>query len=166
MKRVGSLVGTILATIVNGAQVILNAYAMVVIFSVLSAASTGTALDAPLAVMTLGIYVILELFLIVAFILTCVNFGHVFGSPEKYAQKKGVTIASIVFNFLVMLMLIIAVFSGGAISNIIITLLCALALLATNILYIVDLSLENKRVARLNAQKEQIASSTNEEPKA
>ena len=103
--------------------------------------------------MMIGIAVVLELFLITSLVLSCVTFGHVNGSPEKYEKRKGVTIATIVFNFLVVIMFIASCFESDA-GTIVFALICAAALVAANVLYIMDLTQEKARVEKFNKEQE------------
>lgn len=151
MKRTKSLVASILGTTVTGIQVIATFYVIFLYMSLISQVTDPEAKS--LVVMMIGIAVVLELFLITSLVLSCVTFGHVNGSPEKYEKRRGVTIATIVFNFLVVIMFIASCFESDA-GTIVFALICAAALVAANVLYIMDLTQEKARVEKFNKEQE------------
>ena len=110
MKRTKTLVASILATIVNAIWVFMGFYICYVMFAVwmmvAGAQSAGVGM-----LMFMGVAVF-EVLLIVALVLSCSSFGAVGASKEKYGRKKGVVIASIVFNFIVMIYFLLSLMPG------------------------------------------------------
>lgn len=157
MKRINSLVGSIIGTVVNGIQAIVK---FISIFAVIAALSLAGAGQAPgLFAFVIAVYVLLEAFMIVAFVLTCITFSYINADHEKYASKKGITIATIVFNFIIAFLFLIACAGVDSVLSIVFSIICAVALVAVNILYIIDLSKENER-AKANQKQETIAEET------
>lgn len=144
MKRLNTMIATIIGTTANAIQLIINLVAFLAIVGALADLGNDSAM---VALTVIGVSIILLAFIIVAFILTCRIFKYMNASSEVYASKKGLIISAIVFNFLVAILLFAFGFSGN-VSSIIINVLCALALIATNVLYIVDLCLEKNRVQK------------------
>ena len=150
MKRNLSLIAIIMATVVFGIQLILNTMDFVVIISALSAYSGDfTSVEMASLGMVLALYIFLLAFIVVAFILTILMFKYVNASPEEYAKKKGTTIAAIVFNFLVMILLVISFIGASNVGTLIFSIICFIALVVATVMIIVDLATEKKKVEKL-----------------
>ena len=150
MKRNLSLIAIIMATVVFAIQLILNIMDFVVIISALSAYSGDfTSVEMASLAMVLALYIFLLAFIVVAFILTILMFKYVNASPEEYAKKKGTTIAAIVFNFLVMILLIISFVGATNVGTLIFSIICFIALVVATVMIIVDLATEKKKVEEL-----------------
>ena len=76
-------------------------------------------------------------------------FKYVNASPEEYAKKKGTTIAAIVFNFLVMILLVISFVGASNVGTLIFSIICFIALVVATVMIIVDLATEKKKVEKL-----------------
>lgn len=150
MRRVNSMIATIMGTVINAIQLIINLFACFTIFGLLADAGNESVTAVLLVVV---VSIVLLAFLLVAFILTCRIFKYMNASHEVYASKKGLIITAIVFNFLVAILLF-AFGTGGSVGNILINVFCALALIATNVLYLVDLGMEDGRVKKLAVANE------------
>lgn len=145
-----------MGAVVHGIQVIVNLITLFALFASLSAASGAIdPASRALVIFILAVYVILELFLIAAFVLTCMTFGYIGADHEKYNQKKGVTIATIVFNFIVAILFFVACAGTANAGSIVFFIICALVLIAANVLYILDLSSEKKRAEEQQAKLEE-----------
>ena len=151
MKRINTMVATIMGTVANAYQLVVNLISAFALFGLLADISSGTSMAGVLP--TILLILLFVAVIIVAFILTCIIFKYMNAAPETYKSKKGLIIAAIVFNFLVVLLLCIGGFEG-AIFGIIMNVLSILLLVATNVLYIVDLCLEKGRVARKSAEEQ------------
>lgn len=150
MKRNLSLIAIIMATVVYGIQLILNIMDFFVIISALSAYSGDfTSAEMASLAMVLALYIFLLAFIVVAFILTILMFKYVNASPEVYAKKKPTTIAAIVFNFLVMILLIISFVGATNVGTLIFSIICFIALVVATVMIIVDLVNEKKKVEEL-----------------
>lgn len=151
MKRINTMIATILGTVANAYQLVVNLISAFALFGLLADISSGTSMAGVLP--TILLILLFVAVIVVAFILTCIIFKYMNAAPEVYKSKKGLIIAAIVFNFLVVLLLCIGGFEG-AIFGIIMNVLSILLLVATNVLYIVDLCLEKGRVARKSAEEQ------------
>ncbi len=149
MKRINTMVATILGTVANAYQLVINIISVFAIIGLLADAGAGSSMTAVLTVVI--VTVLLLAVLLVAFILTCRVFKYMNEKPEVYKSKKGLIIAAIVFNFLVVALLCYGGFSGN-VFGIIMNVLSILLLVATNVLYIVDLCLEKRRVAKMDSE--------------
>lgn len=143
MKRVMTLVGGIIGVVFDAIYSVIMLIGIAAILDLLAGAE-GSALFAVIGILetVLGI---------VTLILNAVTIGAYNCAHEKYAKKRGLIITAVVFNFLLALLLIISLASAVTL----ITILVMLASIATGVLLIVDLCLENKRVAKANANQEQ-----------
>ena len=146
MRRVNSLVATIMGTVVHSVQVLIYLYSLILAFSLIP--SLGSDNGPLIAYTVLTVFLFLAVF-IVALVLTLLTFKYVNGSPELYAKKRATTIATIVFDLLVVILLL-AFGISSSIPSTVINVLSALIILASAVLYIVDLCLEKKRVEKVN----------------
>lgn len=149
MKRINSLTGTILGTIVNSVQVLINFYSLILLFAIIPNLDGSNASMIAFTVLT---SILLMAVLVVAFVLTLLTFKYVNGTPELYRKKRATTIATIVFDVLVVILLFAGGISDNALSTVI-NVICALILVASVVLYIVDLCLEDKRVEKVKQQE-------------
>lgn len=156
MKRTKSLIASILGTVVTGVQVIVSLYMIFACIVLLGQITVDVDAEAhAILVMTMLLVVLLLLFLITTLILTCLTFKPISGSPEKYAEGKGVTIATIVFNFLLAILLFVIYLDSG-VGMAVFAVICALTLIASNVLYIIDLAQEKERVEKFNKEQENV----------
>lgn len=146
MKRVNSLVAAILGTVVHSVQVLINLYSLILVFSLIP--SVGNSNAGVVAYVVLTTLLLMAVF-VVALVLTLVTFRYVNKTPELYAKKRATTIATIVFDFLVVILLL-AFGISSSIPSTVINVISALIVLASAVLYIVDLCLEKKRVEKVN----------------
>ena len=102
MKRLNTMIATIIGTTANAIQLIINLVAFLAIVGALADLGNDSAM---VALTVIGLSIILLAFIIVAFILTCRIFKYMNASSEVYASKKGLIISAIVFNFLVAILL-------------------------------------------------------------
>ena len=155
MKRGLTLAGGIIGTVVNAGIIALVSIMLVPAMFVVGAAaggSTGSSTAdaalgavAGLAGMMLVMMVIASLaFAIVALILNAVSIGAWHGDAEKYRKRRGTIITAIVFNVFVMIY-------GFITFGVVYGALIAVALIAVSVFYIVDLCLENNRIAKAQA---------------
>lgn len=158
MKRTKSLVASILGTVANAIQAAWNVYGAMAMIIILSAITDPEA-QGLIVVMCL-IMVLLVLVLITALVLSCVTFKYINGSHELWTKRKGVTITTIVFNFLVVGLLLLSLFlSATEVSalSIVFNVITMAMLIAANVLYIIDLATEEGKVKKLNEQKAEVS---------
>ncbi len=105
--------------------------------------ATGTATFTVVAIITIALGVI-------ALVFNAICISGFSCKPETYRKKRGLIITAVVFNFLLALILLITVFNSPQVINI----LVLLSSIAAGVLLIVDLALENKRVAKLQAAEQ------------
>lgn len=166
MKRTKSLIGSIFGTIIHSIQTLINIYPLYVFFVMFLIVldNPSAKADAPFALLFFSVLLI-ELISITALVLSCISFSYINKPHEHYAKRKGVTIALIVFNFiLIALMLITFISSLGKLSILypILYIICITLLLIANIFYIVDLSKEKHRIVQPQAT-ESVSAVENEE---
>lgn len=164
MKRTKSLIASILGTVVTSVQVFVTLYLIFAYIVILGQAGSEIDMEVrTLITMMIVLMASLELFLITTLVLTCLTYKPISGSPEKYAEGKGVTIATIVFNFLLAIMFLVGC-ADSNVGSIVFSIICALILIASNILYIIDLAQEKERVEKFNKEQENVvAESVKEE---
>lgn len=139
MKRPMTLTGAILGTVAQAIYTCFSLFSLTLIIDLLSAgANSGAAtivaimlLDLALAVTTL--------------ILNALSITTWKKSPELYRKKRGLLIATTVFNFIFVLLSIISMVMNGQAA--VLSIIICIVLVATNVLFYVDLGLESKRVA-------------------
>lgn len=137
-KRPMTLIAGILGTLAFSGYVITTlAINLLAVFAAGVADDIGSELGAAVLGLSAIMMMAMAVIFIVPLILNACSISGFKASPEKYAKKKGVIIAAIVFNFLAA----IGCFVIPSIENIII----GVVLIACAVLYIVDLALENKR---------------------
>ena len=85
MRRVNSMIATIMGTVINAIQLIINLFACFTIFGLLADAGNESVTAVLLVVV---VSIVLLAFLLVAFILTCRIFKYMNASHEVYASKK------------------------------------------------------------------------------
>lgn len=151
MKRVGTLIASILIAVMDAVEIIASIISILVVIGLLSDLS-GSGMSVALPVVF--IQVLLVIFLLVGLILTCCTFKCFNATPEEYAKRKKVLIASMVFNFLIAILLFYGAASAEGATDIVVSILSGIVFVAGNVLYIVDLALEKKRVAKLTAPNE------------
>lgn len=143
MKRIMTLVGGIIGTVFTAIFSLIMLIGITAILAILFDLGSGSMISALFALIGL-----LEIALgIVALVLNAMCIGKFSYTHEKYVAKRGLIITAIVFNFLLALLLIISLATQFSA----LTMFVFLACLATGVLYIVDMSLEKKRVAKAAA---------------
>lgn len=160
MKRTKSLVASILGTIANAVQVVINLIGFFAVITLLSFISEGTSSEEQAVIIFMVlIMVVLILVLITALVLSCVTFGYINGSHEKWTKRRGVTITTIVFNFLVVGLLLFSLLISTEVSalDIVFNIITMGMIIAANVLYIIDLATEERKVKKLNEQKTEVS---------
>ena len=172
MKRTNSLVGSIFGTVIHAVQSVLNLYSlyyMYLIFILINDISSSDPENvAAKIIYTLLFFavIIIELISITALILSCVSFSSIRKPHEVFAKKKGVIIALIVFNF-ILIALFATTFLGAVTPiNFILNIVSIVVLLVANILYIVDLAKEKKRATQAQAAAAPVVETEEQAPKA
>ena len=140
MKRTNSLIGAILATVINGIQVFFNGYILIAFFAAM--AQIGTDGMNALGGFLIALAVIIEICCIVGLVFSILSFTYISADHEKYVSKKKYLVTSIVFNFIIAFIFIIACFDGRGAGSIVFYIISMLALIAANVLYILDMKKE------------------------
>ena len=146
MKRPMTLTGFILATVSTAIYAGYSMFALTLVIDILSSTSaTGGATALALLILDLAIAV-------VTLVLNAVSIKAWNRGPEAYKKYKGIVIAATVFNFIMIVSLIVGIATTTAETFPILNIIIILALVAANVLAYVDLGLEGKRVAKLEAE--------------
>lgn len=138
MKRVMTLVGFIISTVLLGIYSLIQLIGIAAIIDALSAVGAeGSATLAIVLIITIALCVL-------ALVFNAIAITAWKKDAAGYKKKKGMVITAIVFNFILILFLIIGMASGvvGVLD-----ILLLIALIAANVLAFVDMGLEKKRVA-------------------
>ena len=143
MKRPLTLTSAILGTVFQGILA-LESIILFVAMMDLVAGATGAGTLAIVMIVTIAIAVLGLIFNILS--IPAWN-----KAPEVFRKKRGVIITAIVFNLLIVVLSLIGYAGEGATVNVL-SILMLLCLIASSIMYIVDLATEKKRVAELEAQ--------------
>ena len=112
----------------------------------------------------IGVLIISILFLVIA-ILSIVFNGVVIGlwnkTSEEFNKKKGLTITAIVFDFLVVIAAIVMMCLGSSGLVVLLLVISMLLAIASAVMLLVDLCMENKRCSKQDAaaQVNQVATS-------
>lgn len=139
-KRVMTLIGGIVGTVFDAIFSVIMIIGIAAILD-LARGAEGSGLVAVVGIMEIALGVI-------ALILNAISISGFACDHDKYKKRLGVIIAAVVFNFLLAILLIFSLASAVTV----ITVLVLIASLAANVLYLVDIGLEKKRVEAANAQ--------------
>ena len=134
-----TLIGFIIATSLLGIYTIIQLVGIAAIIDFLSA-TTGVEGGATLAV----VLIITLALCVLALVFNAIAISAWNKDPAGYKKKKGLVITATVFNFVIILLLIIGMVSGACG---VLDVLLLPALIAANVLAYVDMGLEKKRVA-------------------
>lgn len=146
MKRVMTLVGFIVATALLGIYSLIQLIGVAAIIDLLTATGVqGGALLAVVIIITLALCVL-------ALVFNAIAITAWKKDAAGYKKKKAMVITATVFNFVIILLLIIGM-ASGAVG--VLDVLLLLALLAANVLAYVDMGLEKKRTAVAQEQVEE-----------
>ena len=133
MKRVMTLVGGIIGTVVDAIYSFVALLEGALLLELLGAAGVpGASIFAIVGLLIIAIVV-------TALVLNAISISGFTCSAEKFAKKRGVIITAVVFNFLLAFLLILSTMTGGVTFF---TALVILTSIATGVLFIVDLCLE------------------------
>ena len=154
MKRPLTLIAAILATVLVGIDFLIELIGFFQIISLLSNPSiNASGIGGALALM-----VIMILIIATCLILNICSIPTWNKDAQGYKKKKGLLIATIVFNFIAMFLYIISMLGG--LSNafsLILVIIVMISLLASSTLYIVDLARESSKVEKLAKTTEQVS---------
>lgn len=140
MKRPMTLTAGILATVMHSVYTIFELIVFAALIDAVAGAGSGAATVVVIMGLTLALSVVSIVFNAIA--ITAWN-----KDAERFIKKRGMVITAIVFNFIVALFIIIGMIAYAAVG--VVDVLLLLVCIASNVLYIVDLCLEKKRVAKL-----------------
>lgn len=148
MKRPMTLIGGILGTVVQ-CLLVYEAFTLMVLFGELLGSSTDDSV-----VMVMAITILLLGTSVVALIFNAVAIAAWAKPANLYKKNRGYIITAVVLNFIIVVLSLIGFSSNGAITSV--AGLEILALIAAGVLFIVDLSIEGKRVAKLEQPAQEI----------
>lgn len=154
MKRTLSLAAAIMSTLANGILVIISVVSLIMVFGIIAGISgqTGSVqAEMMFAIISISISLLMLALVLAAFILSCKMFKYINASHEDYTKKKSSIIAVIVLNFLVMILCILSM-DPSSVGTFIFYLICMLVLIASNILFIIDLAQENKKMKKMTVR--------------
>ena len=144
MKRPLTLTGFIIGTVALGIQTIFELIGIALIFELLTATGApGAIVFGVVGLLTIALVVVSLVFNILG--ITAWN-----KNAEGYQKKRKFVITAVVLNFVVVLLMLIGMLMG---SFSVISLIVMLALIATNVLAIVDLAREKNKVAPVAAEE-------------
>lgn len=143
MKRPLTLTSAILGTVFQGILALESVILFIAMMD-LVAGATGAGTLAIVMIITIAIAVLGLIFNILS--IPAWN-----KAPEVFRKKRGVIITAIVFNLLIVVLSLIGYAGEGTTVNFL-SILMLLCLIASSIMFIVDLATEKKRVAELEAQ--------------
>lgn len=155
MKRVMTLVGSIVATVLHAIFSLIMLLGLTLVFEIIRA------VDAPVgSVFLAAIMLVLTAIGIVTLVFTAIAMSGFSCDHEKYAKKRGLLLTAVVLNF------VVAVFSFVVFCSSLtgFYLVWFLASAAGGALILVDLCLEGKRVAKLQAAEQAAQSEQTESP--
>ena len=138
MKRPMTLTGAILGTVVNAILAVLYVIGLVAIMEAIAGA-TGAVTFLVVAILELAVVV-------VGLVLSIISITAWAKDAQSFKKKKALVITAAVFNLLGAVLGFIA----GSVPYIIM----ALVLVASSVLFIVDVCLEGKRIAKTTAPAE------------
>lgn len=143
MKRPMTLTGGILGTVMQAIYTCYSLFALTLVIDLISSSSGATGATTAIVIMLLDLALAVTTLVLNALCITTWN-----KSPEQYRKKRGLLIATVVFNFIFDILSIISMVMNGQVA--VLSVIIIIALIATNVLILVDLGLESKRVARLS----------------
>ncbi len=146
MKRPMTLTAFIMGTVVQAIYACFSLFTLTLVIDVLSASTDTTG-----AATVLALCLVELAFAVVSLVLNALVIKAWNKSPEFYKKEKGKIIAATVFNFIMIVLLIIGI-AGSTEGVPVLNIIIILALIATNVLAYVDLGLERKRVEKLEAE--------------
>lgn len=154
--RVCLLIGLILSTATFAYMLISSILAMIAASAVITGAdSLGEAFTAPALVITIGVMAIMAIFALLGLIFSAINFSRVSMSPEKFAEKKGKLVATIVFDFLLLAFTLFGLFQSAEEGIDALVILCIVAMIASPVLIIIDMKRNKKLLEKHSAQTEE-----------
>ncbi|MCM1289454.1 MAG: hypothetical protein NC132_02230 [Corallococcus sp.] len=141
MKRIMTLVGAIIGVVFDAIFSLIMLIGIAAILELLGGEAGAT---------LVAIVGILETALgVVALVFNAIAISGFACTHEKYAKKRGLLITAVVFNFVLAMLLLISLCTSFTA----LILFVFLASVAAGVLLIVDVCMESKRVAKVEAEK-------------
>ena len=151
MKRIKSMIGTIITTFINALQMIYGAYVLFVLYIAFSIV-IDTGGENVNVIITFIAACIAQIMVIGALVLSIISYSHINAEHEKYIKKRPITILMIVLNFIIVGLFGITLYNTDKIRLIINVVAIAFLVLA-NILLIIDLCQEKMRTENIEKEK-------------
>ena len=146
MKRPMTLTGFIISTVMIAVYAGFSLFTLTLMIDLFSMANQTTGL-----VTVLALCLVELAFAVVSLVLNAISIRAWNKSPELYKKAKGKIITATVFNFILIVLLIIGI-AGTTEGVPVLNILIILALIASNVLAYVDLGMEKKRALKLEAE--------------
>lgn len=149
MKRPMTLTAFIISTVLLGIDLILELISLPAVFALFGLAEG----DVMVAVVAIVMLLVIAL-VVVSLVFNSISISAWNKSVAEFPKKKGKVVTAVVLNFVLVALLIISAIMSSSIT--VMPVLLILGLVATNVLALVDLSLEKKRVdaqAQQNAEQ-------------
>ena len=141
MKRPMTLTASILGTVMHALYTISE----LIMFALVIDLMGGSSVDSSSTIVIVAM-VIAMLLSIVSLVFNALSIPSWNKSPAIFRKKRGLVITAIVFNFIVVLLILISCFTSAVG---VLDVILMLVIVASSVLYIVDLSIEKKRVEKL-----------------
>lgn len=119
-------------------------------------ASAETNFMDSILIIIIGVYAIIMIFALLGLIFSAVSLSRCNLAPTSFYEKKGIVIATLVFNILVTILFIISLFSAFNV----VTLVILLLFVVSTIFIIVDLARNKKLLEAEDKEKEEIKNET------
>lgn len=163
MKRPLTLSAFIIGTVFCSFYTIMIILSITMVSAVLDAAGAGYAAGA-----VYGVLVVELLFMVASLVLNAIAITAWNKDAEGYNKKKGVIIAAVVLNFISIAFYFVSSFMD--LSGIAMAIIAMITLIVTNVLALIDLANEKKRIAQATAvtpdtEVKEEATATTEETK-
>lgn len=145
MKRPLIFTSALVGTIILAIQTVINVYSFFALFVLLGLANVADNTNTVFIVFALFLAVLIMACIITTLILNCCIFSAGNADFEKYNKKKGVIVATIVFDFILAFLLLISSFVSESALGIVVNGISLLLLVMCAIFCIVDLAKERQR---------------------
>lgn len=138
--RICLLIGLILSLALFAYYTISSFIGMTAVFSILGTVGADPTFNAAGAI-TIGIMVLMTIFGLLGVIFSAISFTRVGMDPEKFANKKGLPITIVVFDFILAFFILVGFASGFDV----LSLFCLFGFIAAAVLILVDI-VKNKKL--------------------
>ena len=138
MKRPMTLTASILGTVMHSVYSIIELYVLILLLDY-----AGGVNGSGIVMVSTAIALALS---IIALVFNAISIAAWNKSQDNFKKKRKFVITAIVFNFIVILFIIIGLLMSGSLA--VLDIITLIVLIAANVLFIVDLAIEKKRFAQ------------------